>query len=62
MFTQADDGWNVGESGIADALRDGKAGNGEASEKVSSKEAEIVFGKPLKDWYKVLNSFDDSTQ
>lgn len=60
-FTEASDGRNVGEFSVANALRDGEAGDGEAGEEVGEEEAKIVSGKPFEDGDEVLYAFLEST-
>ena len=54
MRTEADDGREVGELGVADALRDGEAGDGDAGEEVVLELAEGVARRPLEGRDEVL--------
>jgi hypothetical protein len=47
--TKSDDGREVGEARVADALRDGEAGNGDAGDEVGLEGAERVGGRPLQE-------------
>ena len=54
MLTEAYNGRDFSEFSVADALRDGEAGNGDSGEDVILEHAESVFGQPFKDGNKVL--------
>ncbi|KAF7819837.1 hypothetical protein G2W53_025292 [Senna tora] len=60
--SEADDGRDLAEFGIANALRNGETGDGEAGEEVGEEETEIVTRKPLADWHEVLYAFHRSTK
>jgi hypothetical protein len=47
VLTEADDGIESGEPGVADALRDGEAGDGEAGDDVGAELGERVGRQPL---------------
>ena len=49
MLTESEDGREVGELGVADALRDGEAGNGDAGDEVRLEGAQRVGRRPLQD-------------
>lgn len=44
--TESDDGRELGEVGVADALRNGEAGDGDAGEEIVLEEGEGVGGEP----------------
>ena len=52
--TKADDGREVGKAGVADALRDGEASNGDACEEVVLELDEAVARGPVQHWDEVL--------
>jgi hypothetical protein len=52
--TEADDGREVGELGVADALRDGEAGDGDPGEEVVLELAGGVARRPLQGRHEVL--------
>ena len=52
--TESDDGREVGESRVADALRDGEAGDGDAGEEVVLELVEAVVRRPLERRHEVL--------
>lgn len=54
-LTETNDGVKVGETGVADALGDGEAGDGDAGEKVGLKLGEGVLGCPLQYGNEVLH-------
>ncbi|KAG6504228.1 hypothetical protein ZIOFF_036559 [Zingiber officinale] len=56
VITEAEDGREVGELGVADALGDGEAGNGDAGDEVRLEEGEGVGGSPVKDGEEVLDA------
>lgn len=62
FLTKANERRKVGKSGIANALRDGKACDGEARNQVRPKEPQSVIWEPLEDWNKVLHPFNDPSQ
>lgn len=62
VLTEANDGRKVGEFGIANALRDSNACDGEAGEEVGAKQTPSVSGKPLEHWDEISNPFEDPTQ
>jgi hypothetical protein len=52
--TKSDDGREVGEARVADALRDGEAGDGDAGEEVVLELVEAVVRRPLQRRHEVL--------
>lgn len=62
LRTEADDGRQIGELGIADALRDGEARDGDAGEEVILKELEGIFWCPFKHGHIVFEGGDDPGQ
>lgn len=61
LHTEADDGRNVGELSVANALRNCETGDSKASEEVTEKESQAVCRKPFEDRNEVLDAFYDSS-
>lgn len=59
FLTKANNGRKIGKLGIANALRDGEAGDGEARYKVGNEEAQCVIWEPLEDGDVVLDPFNN---
>jgi hypothetical protein len=49
LLTEPEDGRQVGELGVADALRDGEAGDGDAGDEVGLEGAQRVRRRPLEE-------------
>lgn len=61
VLTEADDRGQAGQAGVADALRDGKAGDGDSGDEVGLEEVEGVAGGPLEDGDEVLQGEDEGS-
>lgn len=53
-LTEADDGRDIGELGVADALGDGEAGDRDAGEEVVPEQFQVVLREPFEDRDEVL--------
>ncbi|GAB2303641.1 hypothetical protein Dimus_037627, partial [Dionaea muscipula] len=58
----ANDGRELGKVGVADALRNGEAGDGDPSKKVIPQQLQIIPWKPLEDRHVVLDDGPGSAQ
>jgi len=54
LLTEADDGRQIGEVGVADALGDGQAGDGEPGDEIGLEQRQRVVGSPGEDGEQVL--------
>lgn len=61
-LTEADDGREAAELGVADALGDGEAGNGNTSKQIVLKHIKVVFGKPIQYGDEILDALFHSVQ
>lgn len=58
IHTEAENRRQVGELGVADALRDGEAGDGDAGDEIGLEEVQRVTRRPLKDGEHILDPED----
>lgn len=58
-LTEADNGWNLAEFGVANSLRNGETGDGECGKDVVLKRFQTVFRKPSQDGNEILETLPD---
>lgn len=58
-LTKSYNGWDAGQIGIADALRDGEAGDGDTGDEVGFEEVEGVVRSPFENGDEVLEPEED---